>query len=255
MARSVWDDKSSSLDEKHSFNQDSSGSPERDKLIDAKMAQLASGGIGRYAFLIFLVVMGGLAWTMKGKPYDRNNVSPYQLADGHNLNDKLDFEQNTLGKKVPFEAHIMSKCPDAQYCLKELVLPAMQRVSPKVDFTLSFIGVPTTEDGVQCKHGASECMGNIVELCAANLYPDPKIYLGFTMCLTRQYDIIPDKDLIQDCALEHGLDFDKLNTCASTDDGSVGMKMLRDSVMRSIEVGCLALMPCLQTLTKIGQRQ
>lgn len=41
---------------------------------------------------------------------------------------------------VPFEAHIMSKCPDAKDCLKYMVLPAMQRVHDKVNFTLSFIG-------------------------------------------------------------------------------------------------------------------
>lgn len=41
---------------------------------------------------------------------------------------------------VPLEAHIMSKCPDAQDCLRMLVLPTMQRVIDKVNFTLSFIG-------------------------------------------------------------------------------------------------------------------
>jgi hypothetical protein len=41
---------------------------------------------------------------------------------------------------VPFEAHIMSKCPDARDCLREMVLPTMQRVYDKVNFTLSFIG-------------------------------------------------------------------------------------------------------------------
>lgn len=41
---------------------------------------------------------------------------------------------------VPFEAHIMSKCPDAKDCLRQLVLPAMQKVHDKVNFTLSFIG-------------------------------------------------------------------------------------------------------------------
>lgn len=67
----------------------------------------------------------------------------------------------TGDKLVPLEAHIMSKCPDArvcflllqvsrqrrgltkisaQDCLRDLVLPAMQRVHDKVDFTLSFIG-------------------------------------------------------------------------------------------------------------------
>lgn len=78
-------------------------------------------------------------------------------------------------------------------------------------------------------------MGNIVELCAAQLYPSPIIYLGFTMCLTRDYKLIPQKELIQDCALEHGIDFQKLNECASSDD-AVGIGMLRDSVKRSIDV-------------------
>jgi hypothetical protein len=41
--------------------------------------------------------------------------------------------------KIPLEAHIMSKCPDAQACLQKLVLPAMEQISDKVDFRLSFI--------------------------------------------------------------------------------------------------------------------
>lgn len=41
---------------------------------------------------------------------------------------------------VPFEAHIMSKCPDAKACLQEMVLPTMQRVHDKVNFSLSYIG-------------------------------------------------------------------------------------------------------------------
>ena len=134
----------------------------------------------------------------------------------------------------------------------------MANVSDKVDFRLSFIGkyVPpasklayitlyanlnlrTTEDddGVQCMHGQTECLGNILELCAASEYPDPKIYLGFTMCLTREYKDIPKKELVQDCALEHGIDFDTVNDCMSRDDGAYGMGLLRESVERSRDLG------------------
>ncbi|KAH6676528.1 hypothetical protein B0J14DRAFT_476743 [Halenospora varia] len=140
------------------------------------------------------------------------------------------------GSLVPLEAHIMSKCPDAQDCLKLLVLPAMMQVVDKVNFTLSFIGTPTNNDGVDCMHGPSECLGNIIELCAASLYPDPKTYLGFTMCLTKDYKDIPQRSLIEDCSLEHGIDFAKLNECAVKDDGGHGISMLRDSVRRSKEV-------------------
>ncbi|KAH7130439.1 hypothetical protein B0J11DRAFT_577972 [Dendryphion nanum] len=113
----------------------------------------------------------------------------------------------------------------------------MANVSDKVDFRLSFIGKTTEEDdGVQCMHGQTECLGNILELCAAAEYPDPKIYLGFTLCLFHDYQNIPKKDLVQDCALEHGLDFDTLNDCMSRDDGAYGMGLLRDSVRRSADL-------------------
>ncbi|KAI9713510.1 MAG: hypothetical protein M1820_000892 [Bogoriella megaspora] len=112
----------------------------------------------------------------------------------------------------------------------------MANVSDKVDFTLSFIGTPTdNDDGVDCKHGPSECLGNILELCAAELYPDPKIYLGFAMCLTGHYEDIPSRDLITDCSLEHGLDFEKLNNCVSQDDGEHGISLLRTSVKRTAD--------------------
>jgi len=176
------------------------------------------------------------------------NVSPLpgQLVSGHTSGVRLsqswmpstglDIVTPAERTLVPLEAHIMSKCPDAKVCLRQLVLPTMQRVFSKVNFTLSYIGTPTENYGVECMHGAPECMGNIIELCAAHLYPDPKIYLGFVMCLTRDYEEIPQKSLVEDCSLEHGIDFSKLNECASSDDG-LGMGMLRDSVLRSTDAG------------------
>ncbi|KAK6596020.1 hypothetical protein H4I96_07469 [Botrytis cinerea] len=155
------------------------------------------------------------------------------------LNNAKDVASVSDHKPIPLEAHIMSKCKFNQDCLKMMVLPAMQRVYDKVNFTLSFIGAPTDNDGVACKHGPQECMGNILELCSATLYPDPKIYLGFTMCLTRDYKDIPDRSLVEDCALEHGMDFEKLNACTVQDDGGYGMGMLRDSVRRSTEAGVI----------------
>ena len=41
---------------------------------------------------------------------------------------------------IPLEVHVMSKCPDARDCLRDLVVPAMQNVSQDVDFRISFIG-------------------------------------------------------------------------------------------------------------------
>lgn len=84
--------------------------------------------------------------------------------------------------------------------------------------------------------GSDTGLGNIMLLCAANIYPDPKIYLGFAMCLIKDYQDIPQRSHFEDCALEHAIDFDKLSDCASQDDGAFGVDMLRTSVRRSAEV-------------------
>jgi hypothetical protein len=173
------------------------------------------------------------------------------IRPGHGSSSRQDTEE----WKVPLDVHIMyvrpvhrnalqrltqiarSKCPDALDCLSKLVVPAMSLTAPKVNFTLSYIGTPTDpDDGVSCKHGPSECLGNIIELCAAKLYPDPKQYLGFTLCMTREYPRIPDRELVHNCALEYGISFDELNDCASRDDGAYGIGLLRESVRHSSAV-------------------
>ncbi|KAF2240110.1 hypothetical protein EV356DRAFT_10936 [Viridothelium virens] len=167
-----------------------------------------------------------------------DNLRPFYTSSRQWLSQKTsEFNSETI-TKVPLEAHIMSKCPDAKDCLRDLIIPTMANVSDKVDFTLSFIGTPTDDDdGVDCKHGPQECLGNILELCAASIYPDPKIYLGFAMCLTGHYEEIPQRELISDCSLEHGMDFERLNDCVSKDDGAYGIDLLRHSVVRTAEAG------------------
>ncbi|KAA8648272.1 hypothetical protein EYZ11_007767 [Aspergillus tanneri] len=153
--------------------------------------------------------------------------------------------------RVPLEAHIMSKCPDAQYCLKHLVVPAMEQISDKVDFDLSFIAnVSDTSSDIQCKHGPGECIGNMLILCAENLpFPEGSDFrmptirsLGFSNCLIDSYHDIPDRALVEHCALEHGIDFNALNRCASKqqddpDAGLSGLALLRESALHSADLG------------------
>lgn len=51
-----------------------------------------------------------------------------------------EIEEQVDRPKVELEAHGMSRCPDFKDCLRELILPTMERVSDRVNFTLSFIG-------------------------------------------------------------------------------------------------------------------
>uniref|UniRef100_A0A093UZP2 GILT-like protein C02D5.2 n=1 Tax=Talaromyces marneffei PM1 TaxID=1077442 RepID=A0A093UZP2_TALMA len=172
-----------------------------------------------------------------------------------NNSDEVAYKE-TVGKTVPLDVHIMSKCPDAKDCLQKLILPAMEQISDKVDFKLSFIG--STSD-IECKHGPTECIGNMLMLCAANLpFPSSQIStprtpvirsLGFANCLIDDYPEIPSRALVQNCALEHGVDFEALNACASREDDDFenpgdptpedpsGIALLRKSVRHTHDVG------------------
>jgi hypothetical protein len=119
--------------------------------------------------------------------------------------------------------------------------PASVIIIIKISHPLSPSSPPnsstTHDDGVSCMHGPEECLGDILELCAARLYPAPKVHLGFTMCLTRSYEKIPERALLEDCALEHGVDFEALNTCAVDRDGVLAVDALRASFARSAAAG------------------
>jgi hypothetical protein len=57
------------------------------------------------------------------------------------------------------------------------------------------------------------------------------------MCLTRDYQDIPERSLIEDCALEHGISMDKLNTCTVSEDGALSVELLQSSFNRSAKAG------------------
>ena len=163
-----------------------------------------------------------------------NTDEPYSPESSSSRSDIPASASNT--NKVPLEAHIMSKCPDARDCLVELVVPAMEQVVDKVDFKLSYIGTIGKDDNVKCMHGQTECLGNMMMLCAAQLYPnDVKISLGFSTCLAMSFQRIPQRDLVEGCALEHGVDFEKLNGCISEE--GLGLGLLESSILRSKDAG------------------
>lgn len=107
----------------------------------------------RFLIAVCLMIM---VWTLCGLDMDLNDdndvLSEWSLEqmpitttiDTFTVppitTDNIDVGGDADHELVPLEAHIMSKCPDARDCFRELVLPAMQRVHTKVNFTLSFIG-------------------------------------------------------------------------------------------------------------------
>ena len=165
-----------------------------------------------------------------------NTGEPYGPSSSTSPISSSTSSSSSNDTKVPLEAHIMSKCPDARDCLRDLVVPAMEQVVSKVDFTLSYIGTVDSDKNVQCKHGQTECLGNMMMACAAQLYPDNvKISLGFSTCLILSYQKIPRRELVQGCAMEHSVDFEKLNDCISEE--GHGLDLLESSVERSADAG------------------
>lgn len=57
------------------------------------------------------------------------------------------------------------------------------------------------------------------------------------MCLTRDYEKIPQRALVEDCALEHGIDMDRLQQCTVDDEGAMSVDLLKDSFNRSASAG------------------
>jgi hypothetical protein len=99
---------------------------------DAKLGSTLAGrkrpfviGLATIALLYFLWLS-----TIAGIPFAARYGFKSCHSHGH-------AESKT---PVPLEAHIMSKCPDALDCLRMMVLPTMERMHSKVNFTLSYIG-------------------------------------------------------------------------------------------------------------------
>ena len=91
-------------------------------------------------------------------------------------------------------------------------------------------------------HGPSECLGDILHLCAAKINTPPSpppahTYLPFSLCLTHDYKNIPDQEFVEGCADKSGIDFRKLNECASDMGPDGGLSIFRESVERSKTLG------------------
>lgn len=121
---------------------------DHDPQLFSRQAAMRGPGFPRpRRLLVILLPLALLAWLLVGNLSFRNLdlarfsaklYRPYH----HAAHPPVPAASSGKNKSalVPLEAHIMSKCPDARDCLKELVVPAMENISSIVDFNLSFIG-------------------------------------------------------------------------------------------------------------------
>ncbi|EMD40824.1 hypothetical protein CERSUDRAFT_111406 [Gelatoporia subvermispora B] len=146
--------------------------------------------------------------------------------------------------KVPVILGVMSRCPDAHLC-ETVFDQVLQKVSGKVDLSLSFIGTINASEpdfGVTCMHGAEECAGNVQELCAMK-YTSQNEWWEFVQCQNfhgRDNVGLPETAL--KCANTAKIDWEGsgVGNCTGVDGSGKaeeGVKLLQESVKTSQAIG------------------
>ncbi|SCV72341.1 BQ2448_3878 [Microbotryum intermedium] len=152
--------------------------------------------------------------------------------------------------KVPVRLAVMSKCPDAELC-ESIFDRVLDQVGTLVDIKLLYIGNfvqgrrPGKDDHVECKHGPSECTGNIQQLCAAKYWQgvDGSVnpwatWWNFVQCQNYNgLSRIGTERLAQSCASVVGKEWSgAVEECANSFEG---VDLLRESVRatKALELG------------------
>lgn len=109
------------------------------KKHDASVSTPSEGPRLRPRLVVYLIAFISAFFIITyGLPFQLLGYYPQPSTEAI-MTQSTDAKSNQTGL-VPFEAHIMSKCPDAKTCLEELVVPAMEQVVDMVNFRLSYIG-------------------------------------------------------------------------------------------------------------------
>ncbi|KAI0736196.1 hypothetical protein C8Q72DRAFT_768944 [Fomitopsis betulina] len=146
--------------------------------------------------------------------------------------------------KVPVMLGVMSRCPDAVLC-EAVFDQVLKKVGHKVDLSLTFVAhanISEPDFGVTCKHGPSECAGNVHQLCAMK-YASPSAFWEFVQCQNYQgIEKIGRPDTALKCASTAQIDWvsSGAGDCAGLDGSGrarEGVLLLQNSVNVTEELG------------------
>ncbi|KAI0701807.1 hypothetical protein BC835DRAFT_1404460 [Cytidiella melzeri] len=146
--------------------------------------------------------------------------------------------------KVPVVLGVMSQCPDAIVC-ESVFDETLQQVGDKVDLSLTFIGSVNASEpdfGVTCKHGRTECRGNVQELCAIK-YTATSTWWEFVQC-QNQYGRykVGEPEIALECAQRVNIDWENsgVGDCVGLDASGTaleGVGLLLESVLQTTAMG------------------
>jgi len=118
-------------------------------------------------------------------------------------------------KPVRVDFFVMSKCPDARKC-ETLFGPSLLKLSPIINFTVSFIAYEMSPNYIECMHGVDECQGNKQQLCVQHMSSQTTL-IKFLQCQSRDIENIPNngKQCVNEVSDEK-LKWSDLDDCAKS---------------------------------------
>lgn len=135
-----------------------------------------------------------------------------------------------LGGGVPVDVYVMSMCPDAERCVRDLY-DTLRDLGARVAPELHFLGAVNADNTVSCKHGDAECETNRVLLCAQAQVAETRA-LAFARCFFD--DLQTARERLPACAAEAGVDYGAVRQCA---DGEHGEALMLASARRAFARG------------------
>eukprot|EP00747_Dinoflagellata_sp_TGD_P163167 gnl/TRDRNA2_/TRDRNA2_181557_c0_seq1.p1 gnl/TRDRNA2_/TRDRNA2_181557_c0~~gnl/TRDRNA2_/TRDRNA2_181557_c0_seq1.p1 ORF type:complete len:738 (+),score=159.98 gnl/TRDRNA2_/TRDRNA2_181557_c0_seq1:72-2285(+) len=156
---------------------------------------------------------------------------------------------------APLELELMyeSQCPYSLMFLQDMakILPAMYAddIKERLDLKLipygnaQSIPVKTISEGYKfwhsdleksgkehvflCQHGDSECLGNMIHMCAMQQQPDPAKYIPFLGCMAENPNYSVEKGSFE-CASKWSMDIEALKKCTQSSQASKDMQKLAE---------------------------
>ncbi|OQV23944.1 putative Gamma-interferon-inducible lysosomal thiol reductase [Hypsibius exemplaris] len=127
---------------------------------------------------------------------------------------------HTPAQLVSLDVYYETLCPDSVQFIVQQLHPTLQKVGQIMNVSLIPFGIATERKQgdsyvFTCQHGAKECRGNTIQACIIHLLTltDPALPLKFIYCMERSRD---PSAAGAACAIELGVEFAPIATCAST---------------------------------------
>ncbi|CAO3636709.1 unnamed protein product [Cunninghamella blakesleeana] len=133
---------------------------------------------------------------------------------------------------VPVDLFVISKCPDAVYC-ENVFNQVLHIVKVPVRLDINYIAEFSPNQPYQhiCKHGESECLGNIQQLCYHNVYPKVNQWFQFNLCLNKHYRMIGlNNSLAKSCAYQLNTLYEPVEKCTQSE---LGASLLIESAQKT----------------------